>query len=134
MTDRLKIDDYGKKVAVSVRDQMSEQIHELRAKVKELQRPNFQNERKLYEEQSKKIKELSADLNHFKKQAVFLKTQGDKMVKSKETAMQKEINLWKDKAESMETAVKLTLPQEEQKKLFKSVRNCGEKKSAQKRT
>ena len=40
MTDRLKIDDYGKKVAVSVRDQMSEQIHELRAKVKELQRPN----------------------------------------------------------------------------------------------
>ena len=71
MTDRLKIDDYGKKVAVSVRDQMSEQIHELRAKVKELQRPNFQNERKLYEEQSKKIKELSADLNHFKKQAVF---------------------------------------------------------------
>ena len=53
------------------------------------------------------------------------------MVKSKETAMQKEINLWKDKAESMETAVKLTLPQEEQKKLFKSVRNCGEKKSAQ---
>ena len=54
MTDRLKIDDYGKKVAVSVRDQMSEQIHELRAKVKELQRPNFQNERKLYEEQSKK--------------------------------------------------------------------------------
>ena len=83
MTDRLKIDDYGKKVAVSVRDQMSEQIHELRAKVKELQRPNFQNERKLYEEQSKKIKELSADLNHFKKQAVFLKTQGDKMVKSK---------------------------------------------------
>ena len=53
MTDRLKIDDYGKKVAVSVRDQMSEQIHELRAKVKELQRPNFQNERKLYEEQSK---------------------------------------------------------------------------------
>ena len=49
------------------------------------------------------------------------------MVKSKETAMQKEINLWKDKAESMETAVKLTLPQEEQKKLFKSVRNCGEK-------
>lgn len=118
MTDRLKIDDYGKKVAVSVRDQMSEQIHELRAKVKELQRPNFQNERKLYEEQSKKIKELSADLNHFKKQAVFLKTQGDKMVKSKETAMQKEINLWKDKAESMETAVKLTLPQEEQKKVI----------------
>ena len=58
MTDRLKIDDYGKKVAVSVRDQMSEQIHELRAKVKELQRPNFQNERKLYEEQSKKNKRV----------------------------------------------------------------------------
>ena len=58
MTDRLKIDDYGKKVAVSVRDQMSEQIHELRAKVKELQRPNFQNERKLYEEQSKKKKRV----------------------------------------------------------------------------
>ena len=32
--------------------------------------------------------------------------------------MQKEINLWKDKSESMETAVKLTLPQEEQKKSY----------------
>ena len=134
MTDRLKIDDYGKKVAVSVRDQMSEQIHELRAKVKELQRPNFQNERKLYEEQSKKIKELSADLNHFKKQAVFLKTQGDKMVKSKETAMQKEINLWKDKAESMETAVKLTLPQEEQKKVIQKREELRREKSPHKRT
>ena len=41
MTDRLKIDDYGKKVAVSVRDQMSEQIHELRAKVKGCSVPTF---------------------------------------------------------------------------------------------
>ena len=53
MSDRLKIDDYARKVATSVRDQMSEKVHELRAKVKEVERPNFQNERKLYEEQEK---------------------------------------------------------------------------------
>ena len=118
MSDRLKIDDYARKVATSVRDQMSEKVHELRAKVKELERPNFQNERKLYEEQKKQIDKLTTEVSYFKHQTEYFKHQGEIRVKSKETTMQKEVDLWKDKAESMEKALKLTLSEQEQKKVI----------------
>ena len=97
-----------------------------------MERPNFQNERKLYEEQKKQIDKLTKEVSYFKHQTEYFKHKGEIRVKSKETTMQKEVDLWKDKAESMEKALKLTLSEQEQKKSFKNVRSCREKKPAKK--
>ena len=115
MSDRLNIDDYGRKVATSVRNQMSKKVQSLESKIKELEKPDLQRQRKLYQKQKKEIMGHEKAMYEKEKMVHVYKSMAQREHEEKKRSpsnqMIKEKDYWKDRAESLETATKMVLPE-----------------------
>ena len=123
--DRVHIDDYGKKVAKSVREQMNVKILSLESKIKELEKGSLQRERRVYKKQRLEIKghgqeiekikrEASSQIRECQREASVVKSMAER---SPTSIMTRDIEYWKDQAQSLETAVKMVLPADKQKEV-----------------
>ena len=117
-SDRLNMESFAKKVARSVRDQMNQKVVlPLLTKIKELEKPDLQRQRKNFRKMKKEIMGHEKELAE-KESMVRLSDRkvkfAEERLKNSSNAIEKDRDHWKDRAESLETSVKMVLPEGDQ--------------------
>ena len=139
--DRINIDSYAKKVLISARAQIHEKVvAPLLAKIKELEKGSLQRERRIYRKQRIQIKGHAQEVENIKKEASALVREQKReatMAKSEaerspSSIMKRDIEYWKDKAQSLETAVKMVVPAEKQNEINAQQSKLQREKNLQK--